>query len=159
MAKLDWKYTPKDKTELSSQEIPEEAPESFASRHVKVITFVVCVAVLLLVFGPIGILHWHEMGKVDKLGEKTMTEAALVLLSRKGTALTLDDLTVYHGELTENNDRRVYTVKFGDYLLLSIQSKTTGKLDFCTLTHMPSEESIEVMTADVAAFFENHQSK
>ncbi len=159
MAKLDWKYTPKDKTAPSEQEIPEETPESFASRHVKVITFLVCMAVLFLVFGPIGFLHWHEMGKVDKMGDKPMTEAALAALSRKGTALTLSDLTNYKGEMTENDERRVYTIKFDDYHLLCIETKATGKLDFCTLTHLPCGASLEVMTSDVTIFFTEHQTK
>ena len=156
MAGLNWKYTPKDKTVDLSQDIPEETPESFASRNVKVITFLVCVAVLLLVFGPIGILHWHEMGKTDKLGDKPMTEAALVSLSRKGASLSMKDLTAYQGEMTENDARRVYTIEFDGYLLLSIESKDTGKLDFCTLTHIATQDSVEVMTGNVMNFFDTH---
>ncbi len=159
MARLDWKYEPKKKMPLQDQEIPEETPESFASKHVKVITFLVCMAVLFLVFGPIGFLHWHEMGKVDKMGDKPMTELALASLSQRRSALTMSDFTAYKGEMTENDERRVYTIQFDSYHLLCIESKATGKLDFCKLTHLSCGESMDVLTEDVTPFLTEHRTK
>ena len=157
---LDWKYRPKTEDEKNSRELPaserEETPESFASRHVKTITFWTCFAVLLALFGPISIFQLYKATKTTE--GKAMTESDLVTLSMLGDRLTLEDLTVYHGELGEGDDRVTFYVKVDQYILFAVKSKQTGKLDFCTLTDSKTEDSIDIRTENVQEFLNSHRN-
>ncbi len=158
---LDWKYRPKDQRERP-RELPEdereETPESFASRHVKTITFLICLGVLLALFGPVSIFHIYR--SMDREAEGiVMTEADLLSLASLGERLTMKDLTKFQGKMGENDSRTTFYIYYEDYILFAVENKKTGMLDFCMLTHSASEESIDIRKDNVRAFLEAHQKK
>lgn len=157
----DWKYRPKD-ISLSSEErrqqdeLKEVKPEGFASRNVKTITFLICLAVFLLLFGPVSVFHLVRMAETEELEGKEMTEAELIRLADLGPALSMSILMEYEGEASESENRRFYYINFDNYLLLAVEDIETKQLDFCTLKDRNSEDQIEILTGDVAAFLESH---
>ena len=160
---LDWKYRPKDQREspkILPEDEREETPESFASKHVKTITFLICLGVLLALFGPVSVFHiYRSMERGEDGGSAVMTEADLLALASLGERLTMKDLTGFQGEMGENESRTTFYIYYEDYILFAVENKKTGMLDFCMLTHTDSEESIDIRKDNVRAFLEAHQKK
>lgn len=154
-----WKYDP-NKREITSrekklqEELKEVKPEGFASRNVKTITFLLCVAFLLTVGFGIGIWVRYQ-DKKQPIG-KEMTEQELVVLSKLGPALTMEKLCEYQGELNESEDRSFYYITFDHYLLFAVEDNDTKTLLSCTLKDKETGDQIEIMKEDVAAFLESH---
>ncbi len=157
----DWKYRPKDESVSSEErrkqeEEKEVKPEGFVSRNVKTITFLICLAVFLLLFGPVSIFHLMRMADTEKIEGRTMTEAELIQLSELGPALSMSVLMEYDGEASESEDRRFYYIYFDNYILLAVENIETKSLDFCTLEDKKSRDQIDIRTDDVAAFLKAH---
>lgn len=156
----DWKYRPRTEDEKKKRALPaserEETPESFASKHVKTITFWICFAVLLALFGPISIFHLYQASKTTD--GKVMTESDLVALSSLGDRMTLEDLTVYAGERGESDDRVTFYVKVDQYILFAVKNKQTGKLDFCILTDSKTKDNIDIRKENVRDFLDSHRN-
>ena len=158
---LEWKYRPKEQADPSADQskqdgIEEQKPEGFVSHHIKTITFLVCVGVFLVLFGPVNIFWFQRQPDVDQVGETVMTEEDLVRLSMSGSLLTMAELQRYRGEVSENEYRVTYTVKFDHYLLLSIADRETGALLFCQLSDSNTHDTVDVLSEDVKAFFDAH---
>lgn len=158
---LDWKYRPKTEEVQAAQkktdEIPEETPEGFASKNIKTIAFLITLGVLLALIGPISIFHIYEAYvEAQSEGSLSMTQADVIALSKYGAALKLEQLTVYRGELGENDARRTYHVTFDHYVLFAVESKETKTLDFCLLTDTLTEDSIDIRVDNVEAFLASH---
>ena len=157
----DWKYRPKQQTDELTPEknFPYGVkPEGFASKNVKVITFVVCISVFLLLFGPLTIFQIIDHAKSKQMGTKPMTVADVVLLSERGSALTMEELQQFEGSKSESGESVYYYVNVDRYLLLGVQNKKTKKLTFCTLTHEKSGDSVELLSGSekVKTFLQEH---
>lgn len=156
---LDWKYKPKEKTtpeEPSKDAIAEEKPESFASRHVKVITFIVCMAVFFVLCGPVNVFWlWQRKhdGYVDGI---PMTQADLIRLSEQENLRTIADLQKYEGQRSDGENRIFYTIEFDHYILLCIGDKNTMQVLTCSLEDTETEDQVDVLTGNVRAFFDTH---
>ncbi|MBE6634398.1 MAG: hypothetical protein E7620_08690 [Ruminococcaceae bacterium] len=156
----DWKYRPKTEEErlaARKEEEVEETPESFASKHVKSITFFICLGVLLALIGPFSVFYLYEQYQ-ERQAESgvEMTVADLVTLSRKGVALKLEDITVYRGDWGENDLRITYSVMVDHYVLFAVHNKESKTLDFCLLTDAETGDSIDIRADDVQAFLASH---
>lgn len=160
---LNWKYRPREQSGADSVQtenetaIPDVKPEGFASRNVKVITFAVCIAVFLLLFGPVNIFYLSRMSHVEKVGSAKMTESDIRRLSALGEKLTMSDLKRFEGSFSENDRSAIYTVQFDHYLLYAVEDTETGRIVVCLLTDASTEESVNVLSGDVSAFLDGHR--
>lgn len=160
---LDWKYRPKEqrdadpKNPVPETAIPDVKPEGFASRNVKVITFAVCIAVFLLLFGPVNVFLLKKMSHVDQTGDVKMTESDMRSLSSLGTGLTMSELKRFEGSFSESDLNAIYTIQFDHYLLYAVEDVKTGKLAVCLLTDVSTGDSVNVLNGDVAAFLDGHR--
>ncbi len=160
---LDWKYRPKDRASeappsdptVPAAEPTEETPEGFGSRNVKIITFVICISLFLILFGPMNIFRLWNRAEIDKVEGKPMTCETVKGLAALGDSLTMAHLMQYEGEISRNKDRNTYTAEFEGYILLGVQDKGTGDLLSCVLSHVESGDRVN-MTEDVPAFIEAH---
>ena len=161
----DWKYRPRAEREAEAEKrlneqnqaaLREETPEGFASRNVKVITFVVCLAIFLILFGPVNIFWLQKQKQAGEVNGAVMTEADAIRLSSLGKNLRLEDLRQFEGTLNESDSVTIYTVLFDDYVLMAMAPAGDEQIDVCTLTHIDTEEQVDLMTGDVRAFFEAH---
>ena len=162
-----WKYRPRAEREAEAEqkleqerqaEIREEKPEGFASRNVKVITFLVCLAVLLILIGPVNIF-WLQRRTGLEPGEvrgAEMTEDDVIRLSERGAQLRLSDLEAFSRSVSTSENFTIYTITFDSYLLMAVSTAGEEQVRVCTLTHIGSEADVDVLTGDVRAFFAAH---
>lgn len=162
----DWKYRPRAEreaeaarqlTQRQKEEIREETPEGFASRNVKVITFVICLAVLLILIGPVNIF-WLRKQKnpAGEVAGAEMTVADVLRISERGENLRLADLEGFAHTVSNSENFTICTISFGPYLLMAVSPSGEQRVQVCTLTHVDSGEEVDVMTGDVDAFLAAH---
>ncbi len=161
----DWKYTPKAKqTPLDAAEPvesataePEETPEGFASKHAKTITFLVTLAVLLLLIGPVSVFTvYRQMTGIREYKGDVMTEADLVALGDLGGDFRAAHIQGYERSESENEGRRTYIIKTEKYIFNVLEDEETGEVLVCLLTDRDSGDSIDIRVADVEAFLASH---
>ena len=160
---LDWKYRPKEQRDAGVEKtepetaMPDVKPEGFASRNVKVITFAVCIAVFLLLFGPVNVFLLKKMPHIDQVGDVKMTESDMRSLSALGSGLTMSELKRFEGSFSKSDLNAIYTIQFDHYLLYAVEDAETEKLAVCLLTDVSTGDSVNVLNGDVAAFLDGHR--
>ena len=162
----DWKYRPKERItgtdEEKEHEIKEQTPEGFASKNVKVITFVICITAFLLLFGPVTIFRLISHYSEKDMPGQAMTAETLLQIAERGRSLTMEDLQRYEGELSDSDERTYYYIQFDRYMILGVQNKETKRLDFCTLTDEKTSDTLDLMrdgTEALKEFLKEHGSR
>ncbi len=125
--------------------------ENFASRNVKTITFVCCLVVFLIFFGP-----WNISRMIDWVKEITdtrveMTLADVVTLSERGTPFTLSDLRAYVGseDFHEDENEVYYMISLdGGHTLLGVFNYNSNTMRYLTLVTYDGQ-AIDVLTENV----------
>jgi len=163
---LDWKYTPKTKQAQPTEEEAsepkkavdvEEAPEGFASKNAKTITFTVMMVIFLVLFGPISVFTiYRQLSDTKEYDGEIMTEAHLIELGRLGNSLSVDHIRCFARSESESRERRTYIVELDDYILNVTQDKASGELSVCLLTARKSGDHIDIRFDDVEAFLSSH---
>ncbi len=132
--------------------------ETFATRNVRLITFLICMAVFLAVFIPVGVIgysayqDWFD-GK-DKLPE--ITVADVVALSEKNGGIQLSELTVFKGELQETEKDSVYVMEFSNYHLRAVANKESGWVEVFVIYHRENNTSADILKDDLRAYFQSN---
>ncbi len=127
--------------------------ESFFSRHVQGITFLVVIALFLTFFGPLNVIRLQEMlarkSSAEELKQMTVEEA--IQLSEKSASLSFAALKQYAGTLAESDGAERYSIEFDDYIILAV-SNSKNKL-VVYLANLETGEQCNFLQDDVAAFF------
>ena len=121
--------------------------ESFWTRNVRAITFFICLAVFLAVFGPMSVFRIIEIVEEQRVdGELMQTEDVLFLAERR-EQLTLSHFLVYDGDEQKLSDiGSYYRIQVEDRFLVTVGSETEdGRVSYFSVTHLSSGESIAVM--------------
>lgn len=142
--------------------------ETFFTRHVRLITFLVCIAVFLVFFGPVSV--FTVKGILDRRADtrREMTVEDVIALADKPRR-TLGDLTVFEGQKSEktvpvrdgsggtserNAGTYYYVTVESRYLLSGVTKPDSDELVYLTLSDYRSGESVDLLTGDVRAFFD-----
>lgn len=154
---FDFKYVKKapvpseEKAELPERDEPIEhdtagQTETFFTRNVRLITFLICIAVFLAIFGPISV--FRIMDYVEEHadhGRAMQIEDVLNLASQRGS-LTLSALEEYEKEAdTEHYD--IFTVSPHFLVTVSSEGERTRLLCF-TVTNTETGEEFDVLAAN-----------
>lgn len=123
--------------------------ESFFGRNVKLITFIICMALILTVLGPWGIDMLVEKSRaqfVDKqINNKiALTVSGLELLADMGKSLTWDDLANLNCTVFEDSKDIVkeYSIE-GTYLTLRVEGTSSSQYpEIVRLIHYDSGEYV-----------------
>lgn len=123
--------------------------ESFWGRNVKLITFIICMALILTVLGPWGIDMLVEKSRaqfVDKqINNKiALTVSGLELLADMGKSLTWDDLANLNCTVFEDSKDIVkeYPIE-GTYLTLRVEGTSSSQYpEIVRLIHYDSGEYV-----------------
>ena len=123
--------------------------ESFFGRNVKLITFIICMALILTVLGPWGIDMLVEKSRaqfVDKqINNKiALTVSGLELLADMGKSLTWDDLANLNCTVFEDSKDIVkeYPIE-GTYLTLRVEGTSSSQYpEIVRLIHYDSGEYV-----------------
>lgn len=131
--------------------------ENFGSRNVKLITFLVCLGVLLALFIPVGVIGIDAVIDFLERDERPeMTVADVVALSEQEGALYLSDLTRFQGTLDEQTWELHYIIDIAPcYHLRAVADKDSQKLLYFTMLNLDTGASVNVLTDDVRAFVGN----
>ena len=124
--------------------------ESFVSRHIRTITFLICLGIFLALFGPISI--FTVKGWIGDRTSKapTMTADELIRLMQNPSAnMNLDNLQKYRGTFTASDFSDSYYIEFDGFLLLVVQNRESMAVETCMLFHMQSGESLNLKKKDV----------
>ena len=147
------------KAELEEEELPTTVgkTENIFTRHVKLITFLVCMAVFLAGFIPvavIGINDFIEWTKPDS-DLPTMTQEDVIKLSEQQGEIFFSQITCYAGESGEFTHQTSYTVPVeGGYYLVAYADKWNhNKLDYLVIHKEGSDIKADVLRDDIRNFF------
>lgn len=130
--------------------------ETFWSRNVRLITFLVCLTVFLAVAGPISVFRILDYIEEHQNSDSPMTFSDVVKLSYYGDDLTLNRLTVFDGEtaIFSNEIHFSANVDGGKYLLYGVADGSTGRMNYLTLTRLSDEKSANVLKDDLTIVFQ-----
>lgn len=140
---------------------PETAgrTENFASRNVKTITFVCCIAVFLAVFGPFSVFRIREYlnSRQEPPAETVMTEADLCDLARDREYLLLSDFQTFRGDLQEWDFGTFYTIRIEPDLIVAVGSDPkTGRVNYFKVRNTDTNREVDVLTGDLDAFLKEN---
>ncbi len=129
--------------------------ETFWTRNVRAITFLICIAVFLAFFGPVSVFTVSRLirSRTDGRNKPIMTVSECVRLAEDPTAVTFEILSGYRGRKSETDSVENYYIEFGDYLMLATRNKTTKEV-LVILENFDTRERIDFLKDDVQSFFE-----
>jgi hypothetical protein len=127
--------------------------ENFFSRNVKLITFLCCIAVFLLIFGPIAVLEARDYLTRDYDTRPQMTLNDAIMLSDQNGNIRATQVEKFAGEKKVNPDGFYYYIDIEPhYQLLAVADKNTGMLIYCQIANLDTGETVDVLKEDVRAF-------
>ena len=128
----------------------ENKTESFASRHVRTITFLVCIGIFLALCGPISIFTVKNWIANAGKSERTMTSDELIRLMKDPSSyMNLEYLQKYRGTRTAGDFSDSYYIEFEDFLLLVVQNRETTAVETCLVTNMKTGETLNLKKVNV----------
>lgn len=147
------KRTPANATEQSED---ARRSESFLSRHVKPITFAVCLAVFLALFGPWSIARIKEYWSTDAVIENQMSAEQLKALSTRADKLTWKDFESFYCEVLAEDICYVcsYPVQGNSYTVLVSAVQKGSKIESILVTRRSDFQSIDLLVDDATDFFD-----
>ena len=101
--------------------------ETFVTRNIKLLTFLACMAVIIVIMAGFGIYRAQHYGDKVEAPENLMTEAQMTALVNKGETLTWKDFDGYAYEVVGEDIVYVccYDVAGGDYCFM-VTSEAKG---------------------------------
>ena len=141
------------------KELQQEEPsytvsktETFFTRHVRLITCLVCIAVFMVLFWPIAMPEMHKFSHEGDIRPK-MTVNDVVRISGMGNRFTEAEAAKYVGIQTDTDYENYYYIDVEPhYQVLAVFDKDTKLLLFCQLSNQETDEKIDLMKDDVEAF-------
>ncbi|HBF15626.1 MAG TPA: hypothetical protein DDW30_08125 [Clostridiales bacterium] len=138
------------------QEEGPTKPEGFAGRNVKVITFAVCMVVFFAFFGPLSFFRIRDCAEkknAEKLPELTVDD--VIAFCEDNRLLTMSRLRRYRGVYKAADKGNTFTAEFSHYILLAFEDPATGKMTFCEVTDLQTEDRLDLLgeKPDPTGFF------
>ena len=148
-----------DRERETSEVRPEEPgkTENFWSRNVRTVTFLVCIAVFLALFGPVSVFTIRRVAGSENRG-KNMTAEEAIRLSQSAGSVTFEKLREYRGRYNETESVEVYYIDFESYQILATKSKKNDTLTVI-IEDYDSRERADLLRDDLRAFFEEAARK
>ena len=134
--------------------------ETFLTRNVRLITFLICMAVFFSVFGPLSIFHirrYIEENREDPRDEMTLADLRYVAENLK--TLRTSYLDKFEGEFGENDmggiTYAIYRIPIEERYTLSVSfDRDKNHLFYCTLIDSNGNKRLDLLTdaADLEDF-------
>ncbi len=128
--------------------------ETFFSRHVKLITFLICIGVFLAIFAPIAVLEAHDY--LTGLNLKTKPDMMLVdvvRFSEQNGKVYAKQFEEFDCEIHKSGDTVIYSADIETcYSFYAVADSSTGKVTAFYLTDKERDETVNVLTDNVKAF-------
>ncbi len=129
--------------------------ETFFTRHVRLITFLICIAVFLVTFVPLAL--WGPVNIFDLMRSCTeqetrveMTVEDLESVAAKNKYLSIRDLDRFVSETSSGEQSGlkyvVYQIDVGDrYLLTASFNEASGMVYYLTLTDLETDAYLDLL--------------
>lgn len=130
--------------------------ETFFSRHVRLITFLVTVGVFWLVLGPIFVLEAKDYFGQEQDGRPQMKLYDVITLSEQDGDLFKNQLTKFMCEESVQEGQNTTLIRIDiepHYRLFATTDDLTGVVVYCKLLNEKTGEEINVLEDDVRAYF------
>lgn len=153
---------------LPSSTAPKgSSTETFFTGNVRLITFLICMAVFLALAGPWSFFRIRDAVLEHRENRRTtMTVQDVLTLSESAKTLQLSDVEKYRGERSDWSNEIHYSVEIEDaYFLYAVADSATQKITYLTLTHLnceaheSNERMADVFKDDIAAFIRQHNNE
>ena len=146
--------------------------ETFFTRNVKLITFLICLGVFLALFGPISVFTVKKYLEEKEDTRPIMTESELLVLSELDRDLYFSDLKGYKGredihsqkykvnvadgtEIREKETEIWYYIDIGEnYSGLAIADIQTEKIIYFQISNRQTQWKADVLTDDIRSFLQ-----
>ena len=129
--------------------------ETFLTRNVRLITFLIVIGLFLAVFGPLSVFRIREFILEKNKVENPIPMEQVIAISDLNRDVYLKELLPYSGTRKDGEMYIFYYMDVGaDYLVLATADKVTGKLQHMILTRLSTGEQIDVLRDDVRAFLQ-----
>ena len=123
--------------------------ETFWTRYVKAITFFVCLAIFLAVFGPWSVFRIMDAIEQSRLEDRTMDVEDILYFAERRDALYFSQFEEYEGDLQEWEFGKYYAIKIKDTHLIMVGTEMAdGRVNYFTVTHLSTNEVVDVMKED-----------
>ena len=127
--------------------------ETFFTRHVRLITFLITLGVLLAVFLPIAYMEAKEYYGQHSDSRPKMEIYDLVILSEQPEILP-KQLTKYACIESKKTGFSLIEIEIEPhYTVYASVDAETGTVVYCSLLNHETNEKIDVLTADLRAYF------
>ncbi|MBQ7338844.1 MAG: hypothetical protein IJW40_10400 [Clostridia bacterium] len=148
---------PQKEDKWSPEEDTAGKTETFVTRNVKLITFLVCLGLFLVFFGPWSVMRikdWVEQRELEETIENTaLSYDDLSALVEKGAHLEWSDFEghYYEGLWETGMCIREYTVKDNEFYIIVSAATSSAPLDSVLLVRELDDAEIELMEGNVEA--------
>ena len=125
--------------------------EKFATRNVRLITFLVCIGIFLAVFGPISVFQIKEYleNRSDSSPEMTLEE--LEALTDGGKELLFSEFTKYKGDLQDWDFEVCYIIRIAPHYRVIVGARDkTSKVEYITVRNLETGEEADLLKQDVS---------
>ena len=131
--------------------------ENFATRNVKLITFIICMAVFLAFFIPIAVIGFNDFIEMTKPKSDlpTMTQEDVIKLSEQNGEVFFSQITCYAGESGDFGFETHYTAPVeGGYYVVAVADKgNNNKLLYLYIHKEGTTTKADVLRDDIRYFF------
>ena len=144
------KKKPEDKPTASVTEAEEidtaGQTETFWTRNVRLLNFLICVAVFLVAFGPYSVFQISSCIAENRLEGEEMTVMDVWDLAQIRENLRLKDFECYTRSKSEGEDILYYTIVVEDtYLVMVGAPSRRSPLTYFTVSRMDNDRTVDVM--------------
>lgn len=130
--------------------------ETFFTRHVRLLTFLITIGMFLLVLGPIFVLEAKNYFGQEQDGRPQMKLYDVITLSEQDGDLFKKQLTKYMCEESVQEGKNTTLIRIDiepHYRLFATTDDLTGVVVYCKLLNEDTGDEINVLEDDVRAYF------
>ena len=129
--------------------------ETFATRNVRLITFLITLGVFLAVFLPIAYMEAREYFRQGEDTRPKMTTYDLVVLSEQ-PEIRVEQLRKFACEEKKQSGQNfvLITIEIDPhYTVMASADTATGVVGYCHVLNNETNEELDVLTEDLRAYF------
>lgn len=144
--KTDDQAAPERKRKKKSEVDTKGETETFFTRNVKLITFLICLGVFLAIFGPISVFRIMDYIEEKSSKGSPMTTEDVLSLAQRHDALYLSDFEGYEkGVETET----FYLIDVAPHFIVSVSAASEdARIDHFTVTNTETDKKVDIMAED-----------
>ncbi len=150
--------------------VPEDTAgktETFFTRNVRLITFLICIAVFLAIFGPLSAFHIRDYIREHSDSRPELTDDVLIALTERSEGFFLSELEKYRGKtqehtVTDPNDPSheivvdiYWQADFADgrYRCMAVAEPVGGRITYLSVVNLQTGDRANAKEESLRTFF------